>query len=127
MAHGNIEHVNISVTDPERSLRLFEDLLGWTERWRGPSMLGGRTIHVGNNTDYLAIYTNDDTKGGFTKSAPLNHIGVLVDDIDAAEKVVLDHGLETMNHGDYEPGRRFYFLDWDGIEFEVISYAGDAR
>ena len=127
MAHGNIEHVNISVTDPERSLRLFEDLLGWKERWRGPSMLGGRTIHVGNDTDYLAIYTNDDTTGGFAKSAPLNHIGVLVDDIDAAEKVVLNHGLEPMNHGDYEPGRRFYFLDWDGIEFEVVSYAGDAR
>ena len=26
------------------------------------------------------------------------------------------------NHGDYDPGRRFYFLDPDGIEYEVISY-----
>jgi hypothetical protein len=23
---------------------------------------------------------------------------------------------------DYEPGRRFYFLDWDGIEFELVNY-----
>ena len=43
-------------------------------------------------------------------------------DLAAAERVVLDHGLETFNHGDYPPGRRFYFFDWDGIEFEVVSY-----
>ena len=30
--------------------------------------------------------------------------------------------LEPFNHDDYEPGRRFYFFDWDGIEFEVVSY-----
>ena len=32
-------------------------------------------------------------------------------------------GYEPFSHADYEPGRRFYFLDRDGIEFEVISYA----
>ena len=123
MAHGNIEHVNITVTDPERSKVLFEDLLGWKERWRGPSLLGGRTIHVGDGSNYLAIYTRDGIEGGFAKGVPLNHVGLQVDDLDAAEKVVLGHGLETFNHGKYEPGpRTFYFFDWDGIEFEVISY-----
>ena len=31
-------------------------------------------------------------------------------------------GLKPFNHGDYDPGRRFYFLDPDGIEYEIISY-----
>jgi glyoxylase I family protein len=31
-------------------------------------------------------------------------------------------GLEPFGHADYQPGRRFYFLDADGIEFEVVSY-----
>ena len=31
-------------------------------------------------------------------------------------------GLEPFNHDDYEPGRRFYFFDWDGIEFELVNY-----
>ena len=31
-------------------------------------------------------------------------------------------GLTAFNHGDYHPGRRFYFLDPDGIEYEVVSY-----
>ena len=44
-------------------------------------------------------------------------------DLNAAEAVVVAAGLEPFNHADYEPGRRFYFFDWDGIEFEVVSYA----
>ena len=119
---GRLEHANLSVTDPDRSARLLIDLLGWEERWRGPSMLGGNTIHVGADHDYLALYTGDHVTGEFNKGLPLNHIAFTVDDLDAAEEVVLRHGLETFSHGDYEPGRRFYFFDWDGIEFEVVSY-----
>ena len=123
MAHGIIEHVNITVTDPERSLKLFEDLLGWKERWRGPSMLGGRTIHVGDESNYLAIYTSDSAKGNYSKGAPLNHVGLQVADLSTAEQVVVRHGLEPFNQSRYEPGpATFYFLDWDGIEFEVVSY-----
>ena len=127
MPIGQIEHANLTVTDPERSAALFERLLGWRERWRGPSQLGGRTIHMGSDTTYLALYTKDDVprdKGAdYSKGAPLNHVGFLVDDLDAAEQVVRDAGLEPWGHDDYEPGRRFYFFDWDGIEFEVVSYA----
>ena len=119
---GRLEHANLSVTDPERSATLLIELLGWEERWRGPSMLGGNTIHVGADHDYIALYTGDHVTGEFSKGLPLNHIAFTVDDLDAAEEVVLRHGLETFSHGDYEPGRRFYFFDWDGIEFEVVSY-----
>ena len=122
MAAGSLEHVNISVTNPARSARLLQNLLGWEIRWEGPSMNGGHTIHVGDAATYLALYTNPKTAGGFAKSLPLNHVGLLVDDLDGAEKAVIAAGLEPFNHGDYEPGRRFYFLDWDGIEFEVVSY-----
>ena len=55
----------------------------------------------------------------------MNHIGVVVEDLDAVEARVLDAGFQTTNHGDYEPGRRFYFHDQDEIEFEVVSYDCD--
>ncbi|USA40874.1 VOC family protein [Pelagerythrobacter marinus] len=122
MPRGQIEHANLTVTDIDRSAALFERLLGWHERWRGPAMLGGETIHVGDETTYLALYTNPDARGGYAKGVPLNHVGLLVDDLDAAERIVIEAGLEPFSHADYEPGRRFYFLDWDGIEFEVVSY-----
>ena len=122
MAAARLEHANITVSDPERSAALFQNLFGWYERWRGPSQLGGWTIHVGSEDAYLAIYTNEGRGGPFKKGVPLNHIGIEVDDLVAAEAVVVEHGLEPFGHGDYEPGRRFYFFDWDGIEFEVVSY-----
>ncbi|HBR42432.1 MAG TPA: glyoxalase, partial [Sulfitobacter pontiacus] len=27
-----------------------------------------------------------------------------------------------VNHADYEPGRRFYFRDHDGVEYELVQY-----
>ena len=122
MPSDTIEHANLTVSDIERSSALFQQLFGWHERWRGAAMNGGETIHVGDERSYLALYTDRQPHDRFAKGRPLNHIGVVVDDLDAAERVVLDAGLETFNHADYEPGRRFYFFDWDGIEFEVVSY-----
>lgn len=122
MPTGRLEHANISVTDPERSAALLKDLLGWEERWRGPSQQSGRSIHVGADHDYIALYTGGHVNGGYEKGRPLNHIAFTVDDLNAAEKVVVAHGLEPFGHDDYDPGRRFYLFDWDGIEFEVVTY-----
>jgi catechol 2,3-dioxygenase-like lactoylglutathione lyase family enzyme len=119
---GQIEHTNLTVSDPERSSALFQHLLGWHERWRGEAQGGGWTIHVGDETTYLALYTDGERRQRYAKGVPLNHVGLLVDDLPAAERVVSEAGLQPFGHGDYEPGRRFYFFDWDGIEFEVVSY-----
>lgn len=120
---GRIEHVNVTVTDPERSAALFEKLLGWHVRWQGPAQNGGHTIHVGDENTYLALYTDRLDHAGQRKGRPMNHVGLLVADLGAAEAVVKQAGLEPFGHDDYEPGARFYFFDWDGIEFEVVSYA----
>jgi catechol 2,3-dioxygenase-like lactoylglutathione lyase family enzyme len=126
MAAGRIEHVNVTVTDPARAAALMQALFGWRIRWQGPALGGGHTIHVGSDHDYLALYTGRGvayTDEDFAKGRPLNHIGVEVDDLDATEARVLAAGLKPFSHGDYAPGRRFYFLDPDGIEYEVVSYA----
>jgi catechol 2,3-dioxygenase-like lactoylglutathione lyase family enzyme len=122
MTQGRIEHVNLTVTDIERSAALFEKLLGWRRRWRGAAMNGGETIHVGEENTYLALYSDRGDHAGQRKGRPLNHVGLLVDDLAEAERIVVAEGLEPWGHDDYEPGRRFYFFDWDGIEFEVVSY-----
>lgn len=126
MTKGTLEHVNLTVSDPDRLAALLCALTGWRERWRGPSQLGGNTIHIGDEQRYLALYCDDwpkDRARGFSKGAPLNHVGLVIDDLDAAKAIVREAGLQPFGHGDYEPGRRFYFFDWDGIEFEIVSYA----
>jgi catechol 2,3-dioxygenase-like lactoylglutathione lyase family enzyme len=127
MAAGILEHANFSVSDPQRTADMLCKLFDWAIRWSGEAKLGGHTIHVGGDMSYVAVYA----RGEMREAAPndydtvgtMNHIGVVVDDLDAVEARVLAAGLKTMNHGDYEPGRRFYFHDHDRIEFEVVSYA----
>lgn len=130
MATPRIEHVNVTVRDPERASKLMQDLFGWQVRWQGPARDGGRTIHVGSASDYVALYTGPGvtySDDDFLKGRPLNHIGVEVDDLDAVEARVVAAGHTPFSHGDYEPGRRFYFLDPDGIEYEIVSYVPPAK
>jgi catechol 2,3-dioxygenase-like lactoylglutathione lyase family enzyme len=129
MPSPRIEHVNITVTDPARTSDLMEALFDWRIRWSGPAQNGGYTIHVGSNEHYVALYTPANAaqlSDAFAKGRPLNHIGVEVDDLDATEARVIAAGLKPFSHADYAPGRRFYFLDPDGIEYEVVSYKNTA-
>lgn len=126
MVQNFIEHVNITVSDPERTAAYLIRLFDWQIRWRGAALHDGQTVHVGNDRFYLAVYTpapehTDVLK--HKKGEPLNHIGLVVDDLDEAERRVVAEGFAPYSHGDYKPGRRFYFFDHDGIEFEIISYA----
>lgn len=121
---ARIEHVNLTVSHLDRSIALFENLCGWHLRLRARQGVRGEFAHVGTKEDYLALWSDGEDRSGQQKGRPLNHVGLQVADLDAAERAVLDAGLEPFSYGKYEPGpRTFYFFDWDGIEFEVVSYA----
>ena len=128
MSKAILEHINMTVSDPDRTANMLVDLFGWKIRWSGASKHNGRTVHVGNDDDYVALYTVGEPRGlkddeSYGLAGAINHLGILVDDLDAAEKRVLDFGIKTHSHQTYEPGSRFYFHDHDGIEYEVVSYA----
>ncbi len=130
MTQGRLEHVNISVRDPHKTAAMLGEVFGWAIRWEGDAMAGGYTVHVGTEADYIAVYrpADRDAMGALEEGRShctrgmLNHVGIVVDDLDEAEARIIAAGFETLNHGDYEPGRRFYFYDDDRIEYEVISY-----
>ncbi|MTH98975.1 VOC family protein [Roseibium sp. RKSG952] len=127
MASAFLEHVNVTVKDPEATAQNFVDWFGWHVRWHGPAKDNGVTFHVGSDTSYIALYS----KGGnhkadhatYVTQGGLNHLAVVVDDLDATEKRVLASGFKTHSHSDYEPGKRFYFYEENGIEVEVVSYS----
>ena len=60
---ARLEHVNVTVSDPDRSAALLQRLFGWRVRWSGPALGGGRTVHVGTDDQYLALYAGRDGKG----------------------------------------------------------------
>jgi catechol 2,3-dioxygenase-like lactoylglutathione lyase family enzyme len=128
MSAGMVEHVNFTASDPKATAAWLCEVFGWHVRWSGPSIHGGTTYHVGNDANYLAIYSpartiEKEKAGSYNVKGGLNHIGIVVDDLAAIERKVLDAGFMPHSHADYEPGRRFYFNDRDGIEFEVVTYA----
>jgi len=125
-----LEHVNLTVPDPEATAALMVELFDWHIRWQGPAMAGGYTVHVGDEAAYLALYrpadpekllaANDERAKSI--AGALNHVAVVVDDLDATEQKIHALGYSTENHADYPPGRRYYFYDHDGIEYEVVAY-----
>ncbi|KIN62092.1 Glyoxalase family protein [Sulfitobacter noctilucicola] len=123
---GTLEHANFTVTDPVATASWMTRLFGWNIRWQGAAMAGGFTVHIGSKDSYIALYTPgpdvDTSRPGYQTVGCLNHIGVVVPDLDATEAAVKAEGFETGNHADYEPGRRFYFHDADGLEYEVVQY-----
>ena len=121
-----IEHINITVGNPDLTAAYLIRIFDWHIRWRGHAAKGGNTIHVGNDQFYLAVYALELNQGevlGHKKGQPLNHIGIVVDDLDETERRVIAEGYEPHSHDDYDPGRRFYFFDRDGVEYEIVSYA----
>ena len=131
MPSATLEHVNVTVTDPEATAHLLCALFDWRIRWQGASAMGGRTVHVGTDDAYVAVYTHDDTSNGAQPSSDisggLNHIGIVVEDLAEAQRRIEAAGFAAHNHADYAPGRRFYFNDHDGIEYEVVSYSSSRR
>ena len=123
---ARLEHTNLTVSDPEKTAAWMEQVFGWHIRWAGAAMQTGRTVHVGTQGQYLALFTpgnpGQPQDDNYATIGGLNHIAVETDDIYAMETRVKSAGFQTVNHADYEPGRRFYFHDHDNIEYEVVQY-----
>lgn len=121
-----LEHVNFTVSDIHATASWMHDLFGWQTRWEGDSKDKGRSIHVGTQSHYLALYTRPTaSKSGensYETFGGLNHIAVVVDDLKTMRSRVTKAGFKPGEHFDYEPGQRFYFFDHDGIEYEVVQY-----
>jgi catechol 2,3-dioxygenase-like lactoylglutathione lyase family enzyme len=118
-----LEHVNLTVSDLDRSIAFYCDLLDLHVRWKGS--IGGDLLgaHVGDDHQYLALFqaaadgtwVEDYARTGF------NHVGFLVDDLDAARERVEQLGATVHHEADYEPGRRLYLRDPDGHELELVE------
>ncbi|MGB7316382.1 MAG: VOC family protein [Planktotalea sp.] len=124
---ARLEHANITVGDAARTAAWLERVFGWTIRWQGSAMNGdGQTIHIGTDEEYLALYqpkmTCSGRKPDYEARGQLNHIGIVVADLNMAEKAVRAEGYEPHSHQKYEPGERFYFFDENDVEYEIVAY-----
>ena len=60
--------------------------------------------------------------GSYDITGGLNHVGMVVDALSTTETRVCAAGFTPHSHAGYAPGRRIYFGDPDGTEYEVVAY-----
>jgi len=115
-----LEHVNLTVTDLERSADFYRRLLGLEVRWQGDG-----SLHIGTEQEYLAFFeaSADGRAPHDYGLVGFNHVGFVVDDLEAARERAEALGTTVHLEADYEPGRRIYVTDPDGIEVELVEYA----
>lgn len=118
-----LEHVNLTVADLERSIGFYCTLLGLRVRWQGMTAGGTPAAHVGDDAMYLALFEGRGTAPTWDYSTVgYNHMGFVVDDLDAARARLEAQGAPIHAVDPYEPGRRLYFTDPDGLEVELVEY-----
>jgi catechol 2,3-dioxygenase-like lactoylglutathione lyase family enzyme len=119
-----LEHVNMSVADLEQTIAFYHQLLGMQVRWRGTTPSGLEAAHIGDERSYLALFQigEQERKETSYSKLGLNHFGLVVDDLDEARRKLASLNIEPTMEADYEPGRRLYFLDPNGVEVELVEY-----
>lgn len=123
---AQLEHANLTVSDPTATATWMVKVFGWHIRWQGSSLDNGHSIHVGTDHSYIALYSPDGPVAPplarYRNSGTLNHLAVVVQDLDTTQRAVKDAGFQPHSHANYEPGRRFYFHDDQEVEYEVVQY-----
>ena len=119
-----IEHVNLTVSDLDRSIAFYCDLLDLQVRWKGP--IDGERLgaHVGDDRSYLALFqaaADGPVEQDYGRPG-INHFGFVVDDLEETRRRLGRLGATVHFEPVYEPGRRIYFRDPDGIEVELVQY-----
>ena len=121
-----LEHVNVTSPNPQKTANWMQKVFDWSMQWEGDTQDNGYSIHIGDTDSYIAIYKPGlkiaPYQRSYAVSGHVNHVGIVVEDLDEIEQRVRSVGFEPHMHADYEPGRRFYFYDDTGLEIEVVSY-----
>jgi glyoxylase I family protein len=133
-AKGFIHHVDLAVTDVERSLAFYRDLLvplGWTARVRYPTYRG---------TEEVVYFQHPQTKCGLGirpadggehqyYGVGIEHLAFEVDEreeVDAAHARCVERGdnvhFPPEEDRDIEGYYAFFVFDPDGMRIEVLSW-----
>ncbi|PCJ76988.1 MAG: glyoxalase [Rhodobacteraceae bacterium] len=125
MSGATLEHVNVAVSDPQETAHMLCRLFDWEIRWRGELTNGKKTVHVGSKGSYVVLYSHEAATNPvkFRNLGPsgMNHISVVVENLDVVKARVKAAGFIPESHSD-EAEQRFHFHDHDNIDYEVIAH-----
>jgi lactoylglutathione lyase len=143
-----VDHFGATVSDIERSLAFWRDLLGLEEVGRGviewphidrlvgldDTKLEWVELRVpgGTRVELMQYHrpTGEPVPGGQENDPGRSHLSLLVDDLDAVMKELRAAGVRSrtegpvdMERGAYTGGKGAYVFDPDGVQIELIQRA----
>jgi lactoylglutathione lyase len=117
---ARLRHIAISVPDPEKAAKFFEEAFGM--KVAGPAGIG---LYVTDGTINVALLKFPGDVPGFPPGKPhygIVHFGMWVDDLDAAaRKVVAAGGSYCTGRVDDNPNTYYEvkYKDPDGVVFDL--------
>ena len=119
-----LEHVNLTVSDLQRSIDFYCRLLDLQVRWRTEPTEEEQQAHIGDERMYLALFQAPQPGLAVIDydRVGINHFGFVVEDLVACRRRLAELQITPHYEAEYEPGRRLYFYDPDGIEVELVEY-----
>ena len=113
-----LEHVNVTSPNPQKTANWMQKVFDWSMQWEGDTQDNGYSIHIGDTDSYIAIYKPvlkiAPYQRSYAMSGHVNHVGIVVDDLDEIEQRVRSVGFEPHMHADYEPGAGFISMSIRG-------------
>ena len=97
MKGAALEHVNLTVSNPEKTAAWLCELFGWKIRWQGPAIDGGMSIHVGTDDVPLGIFQGEALPGDLDVAPhPLHlHVHTGVGPVEQAAELLVLHDFRV--------------------------------
>ena len=123
-----LEHANITVSNLQEAVKFFQTAFPHF-KIRGGGNETREWVHLGDDTTYIAINQAKQTDIKVEKNyenAGINHIGFVVQDVEAITNRLLSNGYKRDFPKEVEQFRiRDYFADSDGNQFEFVQYLSE--
>ena len=125
-----IDHVAIVVSDMDRSIEFYNEVLGLTVLKDGRNEGGKKKSFLGTK-DHTLIALTEDKRLNRDKSQIVEsvaHVAFRVDDVEKAMKDLKSKGVEFIEEKVEKDGKikAYHFLDPDGLELEIYGDVGEA-
>jgi methylmalonyl-CoA/ethylmalonyl-CoA epimerase len=123
-----LDHIAVVVSDMDRSVEFYTDVLGLKLVKDGRPEGGEKKSFIGTEKKTILALTENKQRAGQAGSfvEGVDHIAFYVDDVEKAGALLREKGVRIIEEKVGQDGRTraYHFLDPDGLELEICVETG---